>query len=113
MVRVAAATLVVAAAGCGLMPGIGMDAPERCALPEGTKVTMVGQTPLDDLGLLDRRLEGGENDPPGGTVYLTTQPVSRIADEAPALVWCVIYGPDAPRGWVSGTGVVPDGWTPP
>lgn len=113
ILRVAAATLLVTTAGCGLMPGFGMDAPQNCAFPDGTKVTLVGASPIEDLGLLDPRVEVAENDPPGGTVYVTTQPISRIADEAPALVWCVIYGRDAPDGYISGSGVVPEGWTPP
>ena len=113
IVRLAAAMLLVATAGCGLVPGLGMDAPKNCAFPDGTKVTVVGTTPIGDLGLLDRRIEVAENDPPGGTVYVTTQPITRIGDEAPALVWCVIYGPDAPDGYISGSGVVPDGWTRP
>lgn len=102
-------------AGCGLPPSpsspqpIGMEAPRDCHFPAGTLVTVVGQTPLFDLGLADR---GRSPDPPGVPVYMTTEPIS-LPQSGPSRMYCVLYDPAEADGLTSGTGPVPEGWTPP
>ena len=103
----------VVLAGCGGLPTPGSEAPEECGFPPGTMVTLVGETPIAALGLKDPAVEVEEEDPEGGTVYVTTEPVRRATDERFARVWCAVYGPEAPQGFIATSGPVPGGWTPP
>ena len=103
-------------AGCGLLPAPEVEAPPVCPFPDGTMVTVVGETPLATLGLID----GGVGpDPPGGTVYVTTQPVARFQGDPIGQWWCVVFLEDPPGRLAEGssrsgsTGPVPQGWTPP
>jgi hypothetical protein len=86
-----------------------MEAPRGCNFPPGTVVTVVGQTPLFDLGLGE---EGRSPDPPGAPVYMTTEPISPAQGD-PSRRFCVVYDPEEADGLTSATGAVPEGWTPP
>ena len=104
--------MVVGLAACGLPPSpqpTVMEAPIGCNFPAGTEVTVVGESPLSDLGLAP---PGRSPDPPGIPVYMTTGPIS-VAQGGPSQMYCVVYDPDEADGLASGTGRVPEGWTPP
>ncbi len=101
----------VVLSGCGYLPLIEREAPESCAFPPNTSVTLAGEAPLARLGLLDPGLES--QDPSGGTVHVTDDAISRFMGEAPSRMWCVVYGPEDRPGSRGGTGPVPQGWTPP
>lgn len=107
--------VLVGLAGCGLSPSPSspapavMDAPRGCNFPAGTVVTVVGESPLFDLGLAD---EGRSPDPPGVPVYVTTEPISP-AQGGRSRRYCVVYHPDEADGLTSASGPVPEGWTPP
>ena len=102
-------------AGCGLLPEPQLEAPPDCPFPDGTTVTRVGVSPLAGLGLMDAGMEPG---PPGGTVYVTTEPVVRFVGDPLERWWCVVYLDEPGRlgdeSTPSGaTGPVPEGWNPP
>ena len=86
-----------------------MEAPRGCHFPAGTMVTVVGETPLADLGLAE---PGRRPDPPGEPVYVTTEPISSALGHA-SRMWCVIYQPEGTSGLTHASGPLPDGWTPP
>lgn len=110
------ALVLAGVAGCGLPPSpsapepVSIVAPEGCEFfPAGTMVTVVGETPLFELGLADR---GRSPDPPGAPVYVTTEPIS-FAQGGPSRMYCVIYDPEEADGLFNAAGPVPEGWTPP
>ena len=98
-------------AGCGWLPRPGIPAPPECGLPAGTPVTRVGVTPLADLGIPDVSFPGG--DVPGGTVYVTREPISLGPGEEPRRMWCAVYEPPTPEGVAGAQGPLPDDWVPP
>jgi hypothetical protein len=108
--------LIAVLAACNGTSLFATGAPADCDFPAGTNVTVVGETPLARLGLNDPGLEPG---PPGGTVLVTTEPISRFTGEPALQMWCVIYGPEhgervGDGSTLSGaSGPVPEGWTPP
>ena len=101
--------LTVSVAGCELMAG--SPAPDSCLFPPDTMVTRVGRSPVAALGLAERGVES--QDPPGGTVYVTNDPVERLGGRGTFRQWCVVYDVEDAPGARFHTGPVPDGWTPP
>ena len=97
-------------AGRGLLPGQ-MQAPESCYFPPGTGVSRAGVSAVATLGLTETAIEA--QDPPGGTVYVTTGRVSRFEGEAPTRMWCVDYDEDFWPGARFAAGPGPHGWTLP
>lgn len=87
-----------------------VEAPEDCPFPPRTMMLVLGDSPVSSHGLV---APGDlEHDPPGGTVYVTAEPISRRLREPMHQMWCVVYAsesPDAPSGM---NGPVPEGWTP-
>ena len=55
---------------------------------------VVGESPVPSHGLV----EPGdlEHDPPGGTVHVTAEPISRVVGDPPQHWWCVVYTSESP-----------------
>ena len=84
---VAVCLLTVLLAACDSL--LGIKAPESCLFPPDTAVTRVGESPVAALGLSERGAEG--QDPPGGTVYVTNDPIVQRPRDEPIRMWCVVY----------------------